>query len=67
LKIPFFIGKRFPQFRCWATKFLKFSNKDWIWTLKKFLVMDQEFKNQYPLTFATVAATRQHYLPVMIG
>jgi len=30
------------------TKFLKFSDKDWI--CKNFLDMDQELKNQYPLT-----------------
>jgi len=32
------------------TIFQKFSDKDWIWTFNKFLDMDQELKNQYPLT-----------------
>jgi len=34
------------------TKFLKFSDKDWIWICKNFSDMDQELKNQYPLTSA---------------
>ena len=32
------------------TKFQNFSEKDWIWIFKKFSDMDQESKNQYPLT-----------------
>ena len=32
------------------TKFQKFLDKDWIWIFKKFIGMDQELKNQYPLT-----------------
>jgi len=31
-------------------KFKKFSNEDWIWMYKNFSDMDQELKNQYPLT-----------------
>ena len=34
------------------TKFLKFSDKDWILISKIFSVMDQELKNQYLLTSA---------------
>ena len=34
------------------TNFLKFSDKDWIWICKNFSDMDQELKNQYPLTSA---------------
>jgi len=33
------------------TKFQKFSDKDWIWILKKLSDVDQELENQYPLTF----------------
>jgi len=36
------------------TKFLKFSDKDWIWIFKNFSDMDQESKNQYPLTSGTL-------------
>ena len=32
------------------TKFQKFSGKEWIWIFKIFSGMDQELKNQYPLT-----------------
>jgi len=32
------------------TKFQKFSDKDWICICKSFSDMDQELKNQYPLT-----------------
>jgi len=33
-------------------KFQKFSDEDWIWILKNISDMDQESKNQYPLTSA---------------
>jgi len=35
------------------TNFLKISDEDWIWIRKNFSDMDQELKNQYPLTSAT--------------
>jgi len=35
-------------------KFLKFSDKDWIWISKYISDMDQELKNQYTLCFTLV-------------
>jgi len=45
------------------TKFLKFSDKDWIWILKNLSDMDQESKNQCPLTSACYWPS-SHCIPV---
>ena len=44
------------------TKFKKLSDKDLIWICKNFLDMDQELKNQYPLTFAVHPKHKPTYI-----
>jgi len=41
-------------------EYLIFSDKDWIWICKKFSDMDQELKNQYPLT-SVLYIEREHW------
>jgi len=49
-------------YRCISdTKFQTFSAKDWIWICKKFSDMDQELKNQYPLTSIGEARLCSHF------
>jgi len=48
--LSYLASAAFRSERISDTKFLKLSDKDWIWTCKNFSDMDQESKNQYPRT-----------------